>query len=105
MAPTSRTRAGRPLRRTRNGGDSTSSAPLQPIGEDSVVELPKPLSVTSTGTHFSDSPEKKPLVKTSKRKNRDARDLSEETIEKKKQKALALLDELQADGVSRVDSV
>ncbi|KAF1330701.1 Cell division protein borealin, partial [Globisporangium splendens] len=101
MAPTSRVRT---LRRTRHGGES-HYAPLQSIGEDSVVELPKALSATSTGTQISESPETKPVVKSSKRKARDVKDLTEEAIEKKRQRSLVLLEELEADVEKRCEDL
>uniref|UniRef100_K3XAE7 Uncharacterized protein n=1 Tax=Globisporangium ultimum (strain ATCC 200006 / CBS 805.95 / DAOM BR144) TaxID=431595 RepID=K3XAE7_GLOUD len=101
MAPTSRART---LRRTRNGGEG-HYAPLQPIGEDSVVELPKALSATSTGTQISESPETKPMVKSTKRKARDVKDMTEEAIEKKRQRSLVLLDELEAEVEKRCEDL
>lgn len=104
MAPTNRRRApaasanGRAMRRTRTGADSDDSVsssfgPLPPIGED--VELAKALSVTSTGTHFSESPDRQ---LSRKKTGVRAREDSEDEIEKKKRRALTLLEEIEAEG-------
>lgn len=88
------------MRRTRTGADSddgfsSSGGPLPPIGED--VELAKPLSVTSTGTHFSESPDRH---LNNRKKGVRARDGAEEEIEKKRRRALTLLEEIEAEGAS-----
>lgn len=110
MAPTNRRRApaaaaasggsGRAIRRTRTGADSddsfsSSGGPLPPIGED--VELAKPLSVTSTGTHVSESPERH---LNSRKKGVRAREGAEEESEKKRRRAISLLEEIEAEGAS-----
>lgn len=100
MAPTSRKRAvTRAPRRARAGAsdDDSSSATLQPIGED--TELPKTLSATSTGTHISESPDHKAE---SRKKGVRARDAATEddVAARKKRRALELLAELEAEGVS-----
>src|SRR5690349_2084297 len=98
MAPTNRRRAaGRTTQRSRNGADSdgsfsSSAGLLPPIGED--AELAKPWSVTSTGTHFSESPDRK----ASRKKSARTGGLTEEEVERKKRRALALLEELEAEG-------
>ncbi|TYZ64469.1 hypothetical protein PybrP1_001729 [[Pythium] brassicae (nom. inval.)] len=100
MAPTSRKRAGgaaaaagsRPLRRARVGNEGCAAVKMPPIGEN--AELPKALSTTSTGTHFSESPPDRKTV--GRKRLQSAREQALAAHERKRLRTLRLLIELEA---------